>query len=131
MSTVSKTNRYYWGALATGPAIGIVYLIGFLLGGKPRDGVIALAIMVGLTGAMLLVARHSETVRGLIDRRDERIASIDLRATAVTALAMIVAVLVGFVVNVARGGTGWPYSVIGAIGGVAYVAAVVLFRVTG
>jgi hypothetical protein len=71
------------------------------------DGVIALAIMVAFSAALVLIARHSETVRGLLDHRDERISSIDWRATAVTAPAMIVVVLAGFVINVARGGSGW------------------------
>jgi hypothetical protein len=71
MQTMSKPNRQYWGTLTLGAGIGIVYLIGFVIGGKPLDGVIALAIMVGFSGAMYLVARRSETVRGLLDRRDE------------------------------------------------------------
>ena len=84
-----------------------------MIGGKPLDGVVALAIMLGFSGALYVIARRSETVRGLLDRRDERIAAIDLRATAVTALAMIAVVLVGFVVDIARGGTGWPWYLIG------------------
>ena len=99
MQTVFRPNRQYWGTLALGAGIGVVYLIGFVIGGKPLDGVIALAIMVGFSGALYVIARRSETVRGLLDRRDERITAIDLRATAVTALAMIGVVLVGFVVE--------------------------------
>ena len=64
-------------------------------------------------------------MRGLLDHRDERISAIDLRATAVTALAMIAVILIGFVVSIARGGSGWPYDMIGFVGGLAYVAAVV------
>ena len=60
-----------------------------------------------------------------------RISAIDLRATAVTALAMIAVILVGFVVSIARGGSGWPYDMIGFVGGLAYVAAVVFFRARG
>lgn len=131
MQTMSRTNRHYWATLSLGAAIGIVYLIGFLVAGKPVAGLIALAIMVAFSAALALIARRSETVRGLLDHRDERITSIDLRATAVTALAMIVVVLVGFVINVARGGSGWPYDMIGAVGGLAYVAAVALFRIRG
>jgi hypothetical protein len=131
MQTMSRPNRQYWGTLALGTGIGAVYLIGFVIGGRPLDGVIALAIMVGFSGAMYLVARRSETVRGLLDRRDERITAIDLRATAVTALAMIAVVLVGFVVDIARGGTGWPWYLIGTVGGLAYIAAVAVFRIRG
>ena len=90
-----------------------------MIGGKPLDGVIALAIVPGFSGARYVIARRSETVRGLPDRRDGRITAIDLRATAVTALAMIAVVLAGFVADIARGGTGWPWYLIGAVGGLA------------
>ena len=131
MQITTRTNRSYWATVALGVAIGIVYLIGFAAGGKPLLGVGALAVMVVFTGALVLAGRRSETVRGLLDHRDERISAIDLRATAVTALAMIAVILVGFVVSVARGGSGWPYDMIGFVGGLAYVAAVVFFRARG
>jgi hypothetical protein len=131
MQITTRTNRSYWAAVALGLGIGIVYLIGFAAGGKPLLGLGALGIMVAFTGALVLAGRRSETVRGLLDHRDERISAIDLRATAVTALAMIAAILVGFVVSIAQGGSGWPYDMIGFVGGVAYVAAVVFFRARG
>jgi hypothetical protein len=131
MQITSKANRYSWITVATGTAIGLVYLIGFAAGGKPLLGLGALAVMVVFTGALVLIGRRSETVRGLLDHRDERISGIDLRATAVTALAMIAVILIGFVVSVARGGSGWPYDMIGFVGGLAYVAAVVFFRARG
>jgi hypothetical protein len=81
------------------------------------------------TGAALLVlSRFSETVAGLLDRRDERINRIDTDATTFAGLAVIVAVIVGFVVEIAQGKDGSPYSMLGAIGGVAYLAALVFFR---
>jgi hypothetical protein len=40
-------------------------------------------------------------------------------------------VLVGFVVDITRGGTGWPWYLIGAVGGLAYIAAVAVFRIRG
>jgi hypothetical protein len=131
MPTTTKTNRYYWATPVLGVTIGIIYLIGFAIGGKPLDGAIGLAVMVVFTAALMLVGRRSETVRGLLDHRDERIAGIDLRATAVTALVMIGAVLVGFVIEVAHGRSGAPYDIIGAVGGLAYVAAVGYFRIRG
>ena len=48
-----------------------------------------------------------------------------------TALVMILAVLAGFVVEVARGQDGMPFALIGAVGGVAYLGAVGYFRVRG
>jgi hypothetical protein len=38
MPTMPRTNRHYWATLSLGAAIGIVYLIGFLAGGKPVAG---------------------------------------------------------------------------------------------
>jgi len=132
MQITSRTKHLnYWITVALGVGIGIVYLIGFAAGGKPLLGLGALAVMVVFTGTLVLIGRRSETVRGLLDHRDERISAIDLRATAVTALAMIAAILVGFVVSIARGGSGWPYDMIGFVGGLAYVAAVIFFRARG
>lgn len=131
MQITSRTNRSYWATVALGVTIGIVYLIGFAVGGKPLLGVGALAIMVAFSGALVLAGRRSETVRGLLDHRDERISAIDLRATAVTALALIAVILIGFVVSIARGGSGWPYDMIGFVGGLAYLGAVVFFRARG
>jgi hypothetical protein len=67
----------------------------------------------------------------LLDHRDERITAIDLRATAVTALVLIAVVLVAFVVQIARGQSGWPYGMLGAVGGVSYLAAVIVLRIRG
>jgi hypothetical protein len=131
MQITSRTNRSYWATVAVGTAIGVIYLAGFAAGGEPLLGLGALGIMVAFTGALMLAGRRSETVRGLLNHRDERISAIDLRATAVTALAMIAAILVGFVVSIARGGSGWPYDIIGFVGGLAYVAAVIFFRARG
>lgn len=131
MQITSRTNRSYWATVALGVTIGIVYLIGFAVGGKPLLGVGALAIMVAFSGALVLAGRRSETVRGLLDHRDERISAIDLRATAVTALALIAVILIGFAVSIARGGSGWPYDMIGFVGGLAYLGAVVFFRARG
>lgn len=131
MQITSRTNRSYWATVALGVTIGIVYLIGFAVGGKPLLGVGALAIMVAFSGALVLAGRRSETVRGLLDHRDERISAIDLRATAVTALALIAVILIGFAVSIARGGSGWPYDMIGFVGGLAYIGAVIFFRARG
>jgi hypothetical protein len=131
MQITTKTSRMYWVTPATGVAIGLVYLIAFSIGGQPGNGLIGLIIMVTFSAAIALIGLRSETVRGLLDHRDERLAGIDLRATAVTAVVMILAVLAGFVIEVARGHDGAPYALIGAVGGLTYLAAVGYFRVRG
>lgn len=131
MQITTKTDRRYWSTPAAGVAIGLIYLVAFSLGGQPGYGLVALGIMVVFSVAIGLAGRRSETVRGLLDHRDERLAGIDLRATAVTAVVMILAVLAGFTIEVARGHDGSPYALIGAVGGVAYLAAVGYFRIRG
>jgi cobalamin synthase len=123
-----RRNRLYWATPLLGVFIGLAYLVAFWLGGRPGDGVLGLLVMLAFTGALMLLGRRSETVQGLLDHRDERITGMDLKATAVTAVAMIVAVLVGFVVDIARGGSGEPFAAIGAIGGLAYLGALLFFR---
>jgi hypothetical protein len=44
---------------------------------------------------------------------------------------VIVAIITGFLVEVARGGDGNPFTWLGAIAGVAYLAAVIVMRVRG
>jgi hypothetical protein len=109
---------------------GVVLLAGWL-GGQLASGVIGLAVMVAF-GLFILVAGRSETVRGLRgDGRDERFAQIDMRATAVTGFVLISAVIVAFLVEVARGHSGSPYTWLGALAGLTYVLAVGYLRWRG
>ena len=109
---------------------GVVVLVGWL-GGQLAVGLIGLVIMACF-GLFVALAGGSETIRGLRgDGRDERFAQIDLRATAVAGLVLIIAVLVAFLVEVARGHDGGPYDWLGAVGGLAYVVAVAYFRWRG
>jgi hypothetical protein len=131
MQTTAKTSRKYLATPIFGAAMGVVYLVAFLVAGNPVDGVLGFAVMVAFSAALLLASRRSETVKGLLDHRDERISAIDVRATAVTALVMITVVIVAFVVQIARGQSGWPYSMLGFVGGLSYVAAVIVLRIRG
>jgi hypothetical protein len=111
--------------------LGVVVLAAGWLGGQLSVGLIGLAVMGGFGLLLLLVTGHSETVRGLSIGRDERFAQIDMRATAVTGWVLIVAVIVAWLVEIARGHSGQPYEWLGAIGGLAYLAAVAYFRWRG
>ena len=79
----------------------------------------------------VLSSRYSETVRGLLACDDERIVHIDLHATALTAAVMIVAILAGFVVELAHGRSGAPFSWLAAIGGLTYLGGAVFLRLRG
>jgi len=85
--------------------------------------------MLALAVALLVLSRKSETVTGLLERRDERINQIDKDATVFSGVTLTCAVLIGFVVEIARGQDGMPYAALGAIAGLAYVLALVVQRI--
>lgn len=127
-ATSRKPSKQRWGIPMLAIAGGVAYLVAGWLGGDPAFGLFGLVVMVGMAAAMLLLARFSETVAGLLDRRDERINSIDNGATMVAGTAVIIAVIVGFIVEIARGQDGSPYSMLATIGGLTYVVALVFLR---
>jgi hypothetical protein len=112
-------------------ALGVIVFVAQWIGGDPHSGLVSFAILAG-AGLILLVGGRSETIRGLRgDGRDERFRMIDLHATALAGIAVIYAVIVAFLVEVARGHSGEPYTWLGAIGGVTYIAAIIIFRIRG
>ena len=83
-------------------------------------------------GGLILFGGRSETVRGLRgDGRDERFRQIDIHATALAGIVVLSAIIVAFIVEVARGNEGTPYSWLGAIGGLSYLLAVIGLRLRG
>ena len=83
--------RSKWFVPSFSLAIGLVMLAVSWLGGSLGEGLISLAVLAAF-GLFVLLAGRSETIRGLRgDGRDERFAQIDLQATAIAGLALIVA----------------------------------------
>ena len=127
----SRFMRSRWFMLAFSVALGGVVLLASWLGGSLASGLIGLAVLTGF-GLFISLASGSETIRGLRgDGRDERFALMDLRATAITGQVVIIAVIVGFLVEIARGHNGNPYGWLGALGGLSYALAVAYFRWRG
>jgi len=111
--------------------MGGVVLAALWLGGNPGAGLVSLGLMAAF-GLFILLAGRSETIRGLRgDGRDERFAQIDLQATAMAGLTVIVALIVAWLVAIARGESGDPYDWLLAIAGLAYIGAVAIFRWRG
>ena len=124
-------TRSKWFLPSFSLVLGLVMLAVSWLGGSPGQGVISLAVLAAF-GLIILLAGRSETVRGLRgDGRDERFAQIDLNATALSGLAVIVALIVAWLVATARGQSGSPYGWLMAIAGLTYVLAVAWFRWRG
>ena len=124
-------TRSKWFLPAFSLVLGLVMLAVSWLGGSLSQGLISLAVLAGF-GLIVLLAGRSETVRGLRgDGRDERFAQIDLQATALSGLAVIIALIVAWLVATARGQSGSPYGWLLAIAGLTYLLAVAWFRWRG
>lgn len=111
--------------------LGVVVLVASWLGGQLGAGVYGLVVMAGFGLVLLLLGGRSETIRGLTTGRDERFAQIDLRATAIAGLAVITAVVVAWLVEIARGHSGSPYGWLAVVFGLAYILAVAFYRWRG
>jgi hypothetical protein len=108
--------------------LGVGMWIAFAGGGHPGQGAFSFGVMLAC-GALFLFGGRSEMIRGMRgDGRDERWAMIDLRATAIAGMAVITALIAAFFVEVAHGNDPAPYSWLGGIGGVAYLAAFLVGR---
>jgi hypothetical protein len=124
-------TRSKWFVPLFAVALGVVVFAAQWIGGDPGSGLESLAIMTAF-GALILFGGRSETIRGLRgDGRDERFRMIDIHATALAGLAVILAIIVAFIVELAKEHTGSPYGWLGAIGGITYLAAIIVFRIRG
>ena len=125
-SAAVMRSKWFMPAFCVG--LGVVVLLVSWLGGQLGSGVYGLVVMAAFGLFFLLVTGRSETVRGLTTGRDERFAQIDLKATAAAGLVLIITIIVAWLVEVAQGHSGSPYTWLGAIGGLSYALAIAFFR---
>jgi hypothetical protein len=116
-----RRSRWFQPALAI--ALGVVLLVVASIGGHPGQGTAGFAVMVGFA-IFLLAAGRSDSVRALRgDGRDERFQLIQLKAATFAARLVLIAAVVGFLVEIGRGNSGSPYSWLSALGGASFLAA--------
>jgi hypothetical protein len=109
--------------------LGVLCFAAFWIGDDLRSGVWALAVMAG-AGLVFLLGGRSEMIRGLRgDGRDEYWERIDVHATYLAGLATIGLIIAMCLWEWGNGRSGTPYVQLGAISGVAYVAALAFLRV--
>lgn len=130
MSTHDKATSPTARWLVPGAAVlaGAAYFAAGLLGDDLGFGLSGLALMLGVAVVFMVAPRWSETAAGLRDRTDERINAIDRSASLVAGMAVLLAVLVMFVVEIAQGRDGSPYYQLGAVGGLTYLVSLVWLR---
>lgn len=123
--------RSRWWMPAFSLFLGLLIFAAAAIGDQIGFGVFALALMAAL-GALFLFGGRSETLSGLAGPgRDERWASIDLRATAIAGMVLLVLLIAAWLTDLASGGDGMPYTWLLAASGVAYIGAVAWLRLRG
>lgn len=124
-----KTSKWTVPVFSLG--LGGVVCAAMAIGGHPGEGLYCLGIMV-VFAAVFAFGGRSETIRGLRgDGRDERFHAMDMRATLVAGLVVMMTVLGAYVVAVASGRTGAPYDWLAALGGLTYMASIAWLRIRG
>jgi hypothetical protein len=97
-------------------------------GGNTADGAASFGVMAAVA-ALFHVGRRSDTLRGLGGPgRDERWSMIDLRASAFAGLVVIAVLAGSWLWELSQGDDGSPYSEVMAVGGIAYILAIVVLR---
>jgi hypothetical protein len=128
MSTKTMTVRR-WATTGILAVLGGAVTLATWAGGEPYLAVVLGGFYLVCCGVAYLWSRGSGDVAALIRLSgDERQRMIDMRATAIAGLATLAFCLGGAIVDLARGGTGNPWALICAVGGVAYIVAVAILR---
>jgi cell division protein FtsX len=108
--------------------IGVVCLASAAVGGHLGLGLVMLGVMAVCSPAMILLARRSETYRGLTEEPDERFALIGQRAWAGTGVVLTLGNLGALIGELASGRSGNPFYWLVATAALAYVVFVTIFR---
>lgn len=125
---MQTTSTKKWAVPLLCLILGVAYLVAFWLGGNLGAGIGGLAVMVAY-GALLLAGGRSETIRTLRGQPiDERWQMFDLRASAFAGTIVITVLIGGFLYEMARGQDGNPYSLLAAVAGISYIAALLWLR---
>jgi hypothetical protein len=126
---MSRLYRTRWFMPAFSLLLGALMLGALWIGGEPGQGVGAAGVMVLVAALFFFGARRSETLAGLGGpARDERWEKIDVHATALAGVVLVLAIIAAWLIEVAQGRDGSPYAQLGAVGGLAYILAVAFLR---
>ena len=101
----------------------------FAIGGDAGSGAASAGVLLVLGAVFYFGGRRSETLAGLGGPgRDERWQHIDVLATALTGVVLVCVIIGAWLVEIAQGQDGSPYGQLGAVGGLAYILALVFVR---
>jgi hypothetical protein len=129
MQTQTQTARR-WASTALLAILGAAITAASWIGGEHSLALILGIFYVVCCAATYLWSRGGGDVAAILRLEgDERQRLMDTRATAMAGIATLAFCLAGVVVDLARGGTGNPWALICAVGGVSYTVALAALRV--
>ena len=125
-TTMRSPHRTRWAMPLLCLFLGGLMFAAFSAGDDMTGAWQGLSVMA-LVAALVAFGGRSETIRSMREP-DERASMLDLRATAIAGTAVTVVVLGSWLYEISQGGDGDPYGRIAAIGGLAYIVAIVFLR---
>jgi hypothetical protein len=131
MSTKSERIGRRLAVPATGITFGLVALLVEGSQGKWGLGATMLGIMVAYVAIVMIFGRFEPFAMLAEESGDERRRLIQLRAGYFTLNAVALFVIGGFLIDLLRGGDGQPWAMIGLVGGVSFIAALVVLSRRG
>jgi ABC-type transport system involved in cytochrome c biogenesis permease component len=124
----ARSSNSTWLAVLVPALLGAAILAAELTAGDVAEGLVWFALLAGV-GALLAFGGRFESVRlARGDGEDEREAMINQRAMAAVGIVLMIALTVVIVFQIARGDDPSPYTQIAALGGVSYVAALLVLH---
>ena len=128
-NAINRLYRTRWFMPAFCALFAALMFAAFAIGGDAASGVYSAAVLLFVGAVFYFGGRRSETLAGLGGPgRDERWQHIDVHATALAGVVLVCVIIGAWLVEIAQGHDGSPYGQLGAVGGVAYVLAVLFLR---
>src|SRR3954469_22881894 len=128
-NAMNRLYRTRWFMPAFCALLAALIFSAFAIGGDATGGAISASLLLLVGAVFYFGGRRSETLAGLGGPgRDERWERIDVHATALTGLVLVVVIIGAWLVEIAQGKDGSPYAALGFVGGLAYVLAVAILR---
>jgi hypothetical protein len=128
-SAMNRLYRTRWFMPSFCVLVAALMLTAFAIGGDAASGAYSAAVLLFVGAVFYFGARRSETLAGLGGPgRDERWERIDVHATALSGMVLVLVIIGAWLVEIAQGKDGSPNAALGAVGGLAYVLAVAFLR---
>ena len=128
-NAMNRLYRTRWFMPAFCVLIAALMFTAFAIGGDAASGAYSAAVLLFVGAVFYFGARRSETLAGLGGPgRDERWERIDVPATALSGMVLVLVIIGAWLVEIAQGKDGSPYAALGAVGGLAYILAVAFLR---